>query len=74
MFVVDQSEGIAMFDFLPFDIPLPMILMAIVVAVVIKTAKTNRGYMRETQQRLCRGCGVSHPGFADFCRRCGRKL
>jgi ribosomal protein L40E len=28
----------------------------------------------QTQQKLCRGCGQSHPNHAIFCRRCGRKL
>ena len=24
--------------------------------------------------RTCRDCGATHPGFAKFCRRCGKRL
>jgi ribosomal protein L40E len=47
---------------------------AVFVILLIATASQNRRYTSQTQQKLCRGCGVSHPNFAVFCRRCGRKL
>jgi len=52
------------------------ILLCIVLLLffVIQTASQHRRYSSQTQQKLCRGCGASHPNFAAFCRRCGRKL
>ncbi len=52
------------------------ILFAAVVLLILlmKTASMNRRHTSSTDQRLCRGCGASHPAFAAFCRRCGRRL
>jgi ribosomal protein L40E len=47
---------------------------AVLLFLLIATASQHRRYSSQTQQKLCRGCGASHPGFAVFCRRCGRKL
>jgi hypothetical protein len=57
----------------------PIVLFLIMAAVfvlflLIRTASSNRRHVMRTDQRLCRGCGTSHPAFAAFCRRCGRKL
>jgi predicted amidophosphoribosyltransferase len=41
--------------------------------VIISAAVGKRPGVRG-EQRLCRACGVSHPRFARFCRRCGRPL
>lgn len=50
-----------------------LILLLAFLAVVV-TALQHRRHSALTNQRLCRGCGQSHPPFAFFCRRCGRKL
>jgi ribosomal protein L40E len=53
------------------------VVIAIGVTVLImlmRTASMHRRHTMHTDQRLCRGCGTSHPAFASFCRRCGRKL
>jgi predicted amidophosphoribosyltransferase len=47
---------------------------AVLLFLLIATASQHRGYSARTQTRLCSGCGQSHPPFAEFCRRCGRKL
>jgi predicted amidophosphoribosyltransferase len=53
-----------------------LILGVIAAAALIlgKTAARYRRHTRLTDQRLCPGCGTSHPSFAQFCRRCGKKL
>ena len=59
------------FDFPPFFI---IFVAAVLLFLLIATASQHRRYSSQTQNKLCRGCGASHPGYAAFCRRCGRKL
>ena len=48
---------------------------AVLLFLIIAAASQNRGgYLSRTQQKLCNGCGQTHPNHAVFCRRCGRKL
>lgn len=55
--------------------PMFVVLVAVVLLLLlIATAAQHRRYSSHTQQRLCSGCGASHPGYAVYCRRCGRKL
>ena len=51
-----------------------VLVIAIVCFVLIATASQHRRHTSQTDVRLCRGCGAGHPAFAQFCRRCGRKL
>jgi ribosomal protein L40E len=51
-----------------------VLVAAALLFLLIATASQHRRYLSQTQTRLCRGCGASHPNFATFCRRCGRKL
>ena len=53
---------------------LPILVAAVLLFLLIATAAQHRRYSSQTQQRLCKGCGQSHPNYAVFCRRCGRKL
>jgi ribosomal protein L40E len=46
----------------------------VLLILLMRTATMSRRHTMQTDQRLCRGCGTSHPPFAEFCRRCGRKL
>jgi ribosomal protein L40E len=59
------------FEFPPF---LFILIVAVMVFLLIATASQHRRHSSQTDLRLCRGCGASHPAFAQFCRRCGRKL
>jgi ribosomal protein L40E len=60
---------------LPPNFPLLIVVVAAVLLfLLIRTASMSRRYTSHTDQKLCRGCGASHPGFARFCRRCGRNL
>jgi predicted amidophosphoribosyltransferase len=43
------------------------------VAFLVRTLKTNRQSLNQTT-RECKACGATQPGFARFCRRCGRAL
>jgi hypothetical protein len=55
--------------------PLLVIFVAgVLLLLLVATAAQHRRYSSQTQTKLCPGCGQSHPGFAQFCRRCGRKL
>ena len=51
-----------------------LFLGVVLIVLVVRTASMHRRHSLETDQRLCRGCGTSHPRFAHFCRRCGRRL
>jgi ribosomal protein L40E len=50
------------------------IAVAIIVRVVASTARNHRRHALDTDVRICRSCGQSHPAFAQFCKRCGAKL
>ena len=54
----------------------PMFIVLVVVVLVFVLVRLLSGSRRISrgEQRLCRACGASHPGFARFCRRCGREL
>ena len=53
----------------------PMFIFLVVVVVVVLVISTQAGKRAHRHgQQLCRACGASHPGFAKFCRRCGRQL
>jgi len=45
---------------------------AVLLFLLAATASQRRRF--STATRLCRGCGASHPAYATFCRRCGRRL
>jgi ribosomal protein L40E len=51
-----------------------LIVAVVLLFLLIKTASMHRRYTSDTDRRLCRGCGASHPAFAAFCRRCGKRL
>ncbi len=51
-----------------------VVVIVVVVLMLVMTASQNRRHTFRTDLRLCRGCGASHPPFAQFCSRCGRKL
>jgi ribosomal protein L40E len=50
------------------------VVAAMLLVMLIWTASMHRQHSQDTDQRLCRGCGSSHPTYAQFCRRCGRRL
>jgi ribosomal protein L40E len=51
-----------------------VLVIAVLVLLLVATASQHRRHSSQTDQRLCRGCGASHPRYAQFCRRCGRRL
>lgn len=57
----------------PFNL---VVIVGVTVAVLllIITAIQSRRHARMTNSKLCPGCGTTHPGFAEYCRNCGRKL
>ena len=51
-----------------------VLFLALTMVLIIYTMLQHRRHMRNTATRLCTGCGTSHPGFARFCRHCGKHL
>jgi ribosomal protein L40E len=51
-----------------------ILFLAITAALILYTMLQHRRHMRNTSTKLCTGCGTSHPGFAKFCRHCGKHL
>ena len=45
-----------------------------VIAAVGKTCEDSRGQSAAMQRKRCRHCQTEHPGFAAFCRHCGRRF
>jgi ribosomal protein L40E len=65
----------AMYYYTPHDSHWFVVFGLIVVGVMlVRTAKISRQHTMETDQHVCKGCGTPHPGFAQFCRQCGRRL
>jgi ribosomal protein L40E len=57
-----------------FPILLLILVVGAAIGVIVATARRFRRHAISTDARLCRNCGLSHPPFAQFCRRCGSKL
>ena len=45
-----------------------------VFAAIAKTAEDGRNHAAATDRKRCRHCREEHPGFAVFCRQCGRRF
>lgn len=50
-----------------------VVLVVALVLLVVLTGVPGRKVVNK-QERVCRGCRLAHPYFAQFCRRCGGKL
>ena len=53
-----------------------LIALAVAALVVILASSSSKKRPTMTAERAhtCRGCGTVHPGYANFCRRCGQRL
>ena len=49
-------------------------IVGVVAAALLLTAAHNRRQTARTEPRTCQSCMQSHPPFAQFCTRCGKKL
>jgi len=58
----------------PMVFAILLFMMAVVLVALLVTARQNRRHEAQTRPRLCRSCALSHPPFANYCRRCGRML
>jgi len=56
------------------SLPIITLAVAAVLFVIWFTMTQHRRHAARTQQRLCKGCGASHPAYANYCRRCGQRL
>ena len=43
-------------------------------SLVAKAADGSRRHTISTERKRCRHCQVEHPGFATYCRHCGRRF
>ena len=50
-----------------------LVIVAIALLLIFKAGGGGAGRAAHIT-RTCRECGATHPGFARFCRRCGKKL
>jgi len=57
------------------DGPLLVALAVAALVVILATSSTKkRPTTLPDRPHTCRGCGTVHPGYANFCRRCGHRL
>ncbi len=55
----------------------PLLIALAVAALVVILASSSskkRPTIQADRPHTCRGCGTVHPGYANFCRRCGQRL
>jgi len=57
------------------DGPLLIALAVAALVVILATSSTRKRPTTTATDRAhtCRGCGTVHPGYANFCRRCGQR-
>ena len=51
-----------------------IIIVVVVIVALLLIFKSGSGQRAVGMTRTCRDCGATHPGFARFCRRCGKRL
>ena len=51
-----------------------IIIVVIVMVALLLIFKSGGGRRAVGMTRTCHDCGATHPGFARFCRRCGKRL
>ncbi|HEX4796966.1 MAG TPA: hypothetical protein VH370_24460 [Humisphaera sp.] len=55
-------------------IGLPVFFLIVLAVLLLMAITTGRAQRFSGRQRLCGSCGAAHPPFAQYCRRCGKKL
>jgi len=48
-------------------------VVVLLVMILIGSPRQKRELTR-AEDKVCGGCGMGHPSFAQFCRKCGKKL
>jgi predicted amidophosphoribosyltransferase len=57
----------------PMHMPIFMIIFVIaLIFLFVATSQTRR--RSNAPSRQCQSCGSSHPPFAQFCPRCGKRV
>ena len=57
------------------DGPLLIALAVAALVVILASSSTKkRPTIGAERAHTCRGCGTVHPGYANFCRKCGQRL
>ena len=51
-----------------------ILVVAVIVALVVRSSANDRRRGPGHGAIGCPHCGSGHPAFAQFCRRCGRRL
>ena len=51
-----------------------IIVLGVLLVLLAATATHHRRHALETALHLCHNCGLTHPPFAHFCRRCGAEI
>ena len=50
-----------------------VVIVAVALLLIFKGGGSSAARAMQ-MTRTCRDCGATHPGFAKFCRRCGKRL
>ena len=50
-----------------------LIIVIVLIAMAV-AARQNRRLAEQARMRRCHRCGLTHPPFAGYCRRCGTRL
>ena len=53
---------------------LELIVVAVVMYLVIALVRQKKTPPWPSDQKICASCGAGHPPFAQFCRKCGKRL
>ena len=48
-------------------------VVVLLVMILIGSPRQKRELTR-AEDKVCGACGMGHPSFAQFCRKCGKKL
>ena len=51
-----------------------VVIITVVIVLTIIARQGRRSYLQHNRGRMCPQCGMAHPPFAQFCRRCGQRL
>jgi hypothetical protein len=57
-----------------WPIPLLLIILVVVIFWAMLSSANRRRRQLQDDPLPCIGCGTLHPGYASYCRHCGRKL
>jgi ribosomal protein L40E len=46
----------------------------VLLIMILGSSSRQKRELSRAQDKVCGACGSGHPTFAQFCRKCGKKL